>query len=902
VKQQQRQADTPSVWHANRRAAIFVLPPPAMPAIVKSSSRSRLTHAATVGSVAAVLGLVITSPASAQIATPAEGAALHAGAPSIVAARLTGAMRIDGVLSEPAWSQATPITRFTQGDPDEGQPASQPTDVRILHDADALYIGARFTDAAGVSTRLGRRDMALLNSDWFSVTIDSYHDHRTAFRFQMNPAGVQRDATVTMDEGGENEDGSWDAVWEVETSTSADGWIAEVRIPFSQLRFRPEGAMTWGIQLERRIGRRGEIAHFSFVPKRELTGVPRYGHLMGLQEIGAGARAELSPYIAARGEYVDPGENPFRTDHERHVTAGADLLYRLSPNFTLNATINPDFGQVEVDPAVINLGVYETFFPERRPFFVEGSQIFNFTGNTSGGNLFYSRRVGRRPQLSPGTERADIPEASTILGAAKVTGRTGNGWSLGLLDAVTGRETIRYLDASDARQTFVAEPQTNYFIARAKRDMAEGRTTIGGVLTSVARQLTTPAAEAALRSSAVTAGVDFRHELPDQSWALSGTAAMTRVAGSEASLIALQRQSHHYFQRLDATHLGVDTVTSMSGYSAGFNLAKQAGEHWTGSVAAAITAPEFEANDLGFATRTDRKDVQGVVQYEENQPGRFLRNWNATAVYRHEMNFANDRIQAFGELGLEARHLSYWEADVGLTLRQRALDDRSTRGGPIIIRPGSVELGVGFQSDPRKPITASLDVSVADGEFGGDEFGLEGSVAIRASPRWSLSVGPSFTRGRVAAQYRGTFTDAAATTTFGRRYLFAPLEFTELQANIRANITFAPRITLEMFVQPLIYSSDYLPAGALTAPRTFTFASWSGAPTDEGDNTERSLRGNAVLRWEWRPGSAIYVAWQQTRESFGPESDFRFGRDQRLLFEAPPDNILVVKATYWLSM
>jgi hypothetical protein len=861
--------------------------------------RDRRTRAPIPASL--LLLAIAVSPTLAQLPAP-EVTELHASAPAIAASRLTGTIRIDGSLSDPAWAEATPVTRFIQRDPEEGRPVTQPTEVRILYDADALYIGARFRDAAAVSARLGRRDMALLNADWFAVTIDSYHDHRTAFRFAVNPAGVQRDATVTMGAGGENEDGSWDAVWDVETSTSAEGWVAEVRIPFSQLRFRPDGDMTWGVQLERRIGRRGEIAHFSFVPKRELTGVPRYGHLTGLREIGAGTRAEITPYVAARGEYVDPGENPFRTDHERHVTAGADLLYRLSTNFTLNATINPDFGQVEVDPAVINLGVYETFFPERRPFFVEGSQIFNFTGNTSGGSLFYSRRVGRRPQLSPGTDRSDIPDASTILGAAKVTGRTRNGWSLGLLDAVTARETVRFLDADDIPRSTVGEPQTNYFIARAKRDMAGGRTTVGGVLTSVARALTTPAAEAAMRSSAITAGIDFRHETTDRSWSLSGTAAATRVAGSEASIIALQRQSHHYFQRLDAAHLGIDTATSLTGYSAGFNLAKQAGEHWTGSIAAAITAPEFEANDLGFATRTDRKDVQTVVEYEENQPGRFLRSWSSSAEYRHEMNFAGDRIQSFGELGFEVQHLSYWEADIGVTLRRRALDDRSTRGGPIIIRPGALSISVGVSSDPRKSMIASADVFVSDGEFGGEEFEVGGSVAIRTSPRWSLSIGPSFSRGRVAAQYRGTYVDATATETFGRRYLFAPLDFTQLEASIRGSVTFAPRVTLEMFAQPLIYSSDYLPAGALTAPRTLSFAPWAGAPAEEGDETERSLRGNAVLRWEWRPGSTIYLAWQQTRESFGPENAFRFGRDQRLLFEAPSDNIFVLKATYWLSM
>jgi len=850
----------------------------------------------------ALLVLATHAVAQAQPPIPATAAPLHADAPVVQAAPAGGAVRIDGSLDEAAWARATPVSAFRQRDPDEGAPVSQRSEIRVLHDADALYIGAHFTDSAGVTSRLGRRDMALLNSDWLAVTIDSYHDHRTAFRFQVNPHGVQRDATVSMGGHGEAEDASWDAVWEVETSVGADGWVAEIRIPFSQLRFRPETDATWGIQFERIIGRRGEIAHFAFVPRRELTGVPRYGHLEGLRGIGAGERLELTPYVAARAEHVDPGQNPFRTDRERGATAGADLLYRLTSNFTLNATINPDFGQVEVDPAVINLGVYETFLPERRPFFVEGSQIFDFTGNTSGGSLFYSRRIGRRPQFAPSTQRADIPDASTIIGAVKVSGRTRDGWSLGILNATTAREDVRYLDAANVEQSLVGEPLTNYFIARGRRDLANGRSAVGGALTSVRRDLSNTVLEDFFRSSATTGGIDFRHESVGRSWLLTGTAAITHVAGSEASIIALQRQSHHYFQRPDATHLGVDTTTRLTGYSAGLNLSRQAGEHWTGSIAAAITAPGYEANDLGFANRTDRRDAQAVLTYAENRPGRFLRRWSVTAVSRNEINFDGDRVQTTNQLIANALRMNYWAANAAIVRRSRVFDDRSTRGGPLIVRPGKLELLAGVSSDARRPITGSLNASLGNEEFGGHEIDLVASLAIRTSSRWNLVVGPFYSRGRIAAQYRATVTDPTATATFGRRYFFAPLEFTQLNASVRANVTFAPRMTLEVYAQPLIFTSDYLATEALTAPRTFSFEPAAGGPATTGDNTARSLRGNAVLRWEWRPGSTVYLAWQQTRSRRGPESEFDFGRDQRLLFEAPPDNIFVLKASYWLSM
>ena len=878
------------------------------PSLVPSRAPVPGSRAARTALVALAIPLALAArPLRAQDAPrPPDGprpaaADLHASAPVMRAAAAPSAIRVDGRLDDAAWQAAVPVTTFTQRDPEEGRPVSQPTEARILFDDDALYVGVRLADSVGVTTRLGRRDMPLLNSDWFAVTLDSYHDHRTAFRFQVNPGGVQRDATVTMGNGGENDDASWDPVWEVATTADAGGWTAELRIPFSQLRFRPGAAQTWGIQLERVIGRRGEVAHLSFVPKRELTGVPRYAHLAGLGDIGPGRRLELLPYVAARGEYVDPGRNPFRTSREHGLAAGADLLYRVTSNLALNATINPDFGQVEVDPAVVNLGVYEVQFPERRPFFVEGSEIFGFTGNTSGGSLFYSRRIGRRPQLGAPTPRADLPDVTTILGAAKLSGRTRGGWSVGVLDAVTGREEARFLDASDAPRTLTAEPLTNYFMARARRDLRGGRSAVGGALGSVARRLDTPELVDALRSSALTGGVDFRHEWAARSWSLTGSAAFSHVRGSEAAIVATQRQSHHYFQRPDADHLDVDSTTALAGYSTGLSLTKQAGEHWTGSLAGALTSPRYEVNDLGFATRTDRQDVQGVLTYAENRPGRRLRSWAWNSVVRHETNFDGDRVQLLLHSSAQARFLNFWTVGTSVSVRPKSIDDRSTRGGPAMQRPGNRSITASVNSDPRRALTSGLSLSVERTDFGGETTGLSGSLSIRTSSRWNLTVAPSFSRGRIAAQYLTSTVDATASETYGRRYVFAPLDFTQLDANLRLNVTFTPHLSLETYAQPLIFSSDYGQAGALRAPRTFEFAPLAEQPAGL-DNTLRSLRGNAVLRWQWRPGSTLYLAWQQTRRGFGADGGFDLGRDPRLLLRTAPDNIVVLKATYWLSM
>ncbi|HEX7239504.1 MAG TPA: DUF5916 domain-containing protein, partial [Longimicrobiaceae bacterium] len=386
---------------------------------------------------AALLGLlalpaVLAAQTPQQPAASSAGADVHGGtAPVSRATRTDRAPRIDGRLDDEAWAAAVPITEFTQVDPVEGAPASERTEARVLFDDDALYVGVRLYDRHPVSARLGRRDMPIGDSDWVGLMIDSYHDHRTAFGFDLNPAGVRRDEIKIIDV----DDNSWDPVWEGATSVDSAGWSAEYRIPFSQLRFSPRDEQTWGIQVERIIRRNQEYSVSAFTPKKERGGVPRYGHLEGLRGVRPGRRLEVLPYTVARAEYVDPAGNPFRTDSEYGTSAGVDLKYRVTSNLTLDATVNPDFGQVELDPADVNLSAYETFFQEKRPFFVEGADAFAFGTGSGASNLFYSRRIGRTPQLfAPGA--AEELSATTILGAAKLSGKTA-GWSVGVMEALT---------------------------------------------------------------------------------------------------------------------------------------------------------------------------------------------------------------------------------------------------------------------------------------------------------------------------------------------------------------------------------------------------------------------------------------------------------------------------------
>jgi hypothetical protein len=822
------------------------------------------------------------------------------------AARATGTIRLDGKLDEPAWAAAPVTDAFTQIDPEEGRPASQRTEVRVLFDDDALYVGVRLHDNGPIKARLGRRDMDLGDSDWFGVMIDSYHDHRTAFGFDVNPAGVRRDEVKTIDQ----DDNSWDPVWDVATESDNAGWTAEYRIPFSQLRFSGDSAQTWGIQFERIVGRRNEYSVSTFIPKSERGGVPKYGHLEGVQNVRARKRLELLPYVVQRAEYVDPGPNPFRTDKEFFTAGGLDLLFRASSNLTLNATINPDFGQVEVDPAVVNLGVYETFFEEKRPFFVEGSEIFAFGANgTSGGQLFYSRRIGRNPTLAGPGSAVDVPTNTTILGAGKLSGKVG-GWSLGVLSALTAKEQARAMInepglPGQPGRTLVdkttAEPLASYTVARARRELRNGQTFIGGVLTSVQRELDSDFARGVMHKSALAGGFDFSHEWSNRTWALTGDIEGSRVEGSAQAITRTQRQSNHFFQRPDADHLDYDsTRTSLDGYSMNMTLSKQGGEHWRGDVGAALTSPGYETNDLGFSYRTDRRDVQANLTYVQNRPGKHLRNWNVNAFSRAEHNFDWERILSFAGFGFVARTLNYWTLHGFTQVYFPALDDRLTRGGPIAKRPGWTSLGLFAASDGRKPVSGSVFVSTDQYQYGGYNYTAQVSAIVRTSTRWNLTVGPNVARRYNTAQFVLSAPDTSYTPTFGRRYVFAPLDQTEVSLVTRFNYTFTPRLSLETFMQPLISSGDYGALKQLRAARTYDFIPYT-AQSPDFDFNFRSLRGNAVLRWEWRPGSTMFFAWQQSRSDVAPIGDFSLGRDRRALFGAPPDNIFLVKVNYWLN-
>ena len=771
-----------------------------------------LRHARLISALFALFASPLSSPAQTETSSQ--------DAPTARAALLAGTIHMDGVLDEEAWREAPVITGFIQNDPEEGRPASQRTEVRILFDRENLYVAARLLDTADVSTRLARRDVYMPDSDWFSIAVDSYHDHLTAYRFMVNPSGVRSDEVLS---GGESDHGddSWDPVWQAETSVDEGGWSVEMRIPFSQLRFDDADVQRWGIQLERTIGRRQEQSVFSFTPKQERGGIARYGHLDGLSDVRQGGGLELLPYMVARAEYIPvetpvdaPFPDPFRDGSDYRASGGLDLKYRLASNVTLNATVNPDFGQVELDPAVVNLTAYETRYEEKRPFFVEGADIFRFgdAGGWEGSNqLLYSRRIGGGTRGgAPGAVYEDVPSSATILGAAKLTGRTANGWSVGVLEAVTAEEVGRFVDRQGDRGEEVVAPRSNYLVGRVQRSLREGSTVMGAMATTVNRHLTGTGLAPTLRAEAYSGGMDLMHEWADRAWALSSYFALSRIAGSPAAITAAQRASARYYQRPDAEHLSLDpSATSLNGYVFSASLDKQAGLHWRGSVDVGATSPGFEINDLGYQRDADRLSSGASLRYVENRPGDTFRSWNVDVRADGSWNYARDFLGVWMEAEAEAELLSYWRYGLGFSHQFPGFDDRLTRGGPLTRGVESNEVSASVESDSRAPWSAEADFSYRWDEAGGDEYGLELQFGLRSSSSWNLSLGPELSRERSAAQYVGSIADPVATRTYGRRYLFAELDQVTLSLEGRLNWTFRPGLSLEAYVQPFLASAAF---------------------------------------------------------------------------------------------
>lgn len=890
---------------------------------------------------AVALAAAFAVPCAAQTPPPFDPD--HGAAPVARAVRLEGTIAVDGRLDEAAWTTAPAVTDFWQFDPDEGIYVSEPTEVRFLYDDDALYVGAWLWDRDGVMpTRLSKRDIATPDTELFAVHLDTYHDHRTSYNFRTNPSGTKNDRMESGGVGGgAGGDPSFNPVWEVRTSITDRGWFAEIRIPFSQMRFSGDEEQVWGLQIERKLRPVQENTVWAYTPKAEAQGQARYGHLVGIRGIRPGRKLEILPYAGGRAEYVDAPRspavsfgNPFRSGSDYFGYAGLDLKYKVTSNLTLDATANPDFGQVEVDPAVINLTAFETRFAERRPFFIEGAEIFDF-GQPAGAQVLYSRRIGRAPHGSvPGAAVYSLtPTATTILGAAKLTGKTAGGWSLAALDAVTARETASWLEPDGMERDVEVEPATNYFAGRARREMRSGQTILGFLATAVNRGLAGSPLERSLHRTAYAGGIDLSHEFANRTYDLDVLFTPSRVSGTPAALLGTQRSSARYYQRPDADHLELDSAaTALSGYAWRASINKIAG-FWRWEMMTSGVSPGYEVNDLGFQNNADRIGLEATLGYEQTRRGALFRNWNLYGTPELAWNYGGDLIQAGAALRGQAQLVNFSTVSGRVSASPARSNPRLTRGGPLTRDPAAWTASAAFNTDTRTRITGRLGVEASGDRSGAWQWTGTGTLLYKGGATLDLSLGPSLTRSRGTAQYVTTIPDPTAAATFGRRYVFADLRQTTLSMDTRVNVTLTPDVSFELFAQPFIASGDYESLKELAAPRTLDFRRYGvdagtiapvdgstrflvdpdgtgPAPAFRVDNKDfnlRSLRANAVFRWEWRPGSTLYLVWQQMRSGSLAYADdpaagrFALGRDARELFELDSDNIFLVKASYWFN-
>ena len=855
-------------------------------AIVYAIGDAAEAHAQAVSSSAS------TARTKGNNSVPAERSPARFGS----AARTTQAPVLDGKLDDVAWQSAPVIDQFLEYEPNTGATPRFRTELRVLYDDKYLYVMGRMFDPApdSILSLLARRDVRT-ESEQLKLVIDSYHDRRTGYQFIVNPAGVKRDFYVYNDN---TEDVTWDAVWDVATKIDSLGWTAEFRIPFSQIRFNRDVSKTFGLLVVRDVARTRQRISWPLY-RRDVQGyVSQAGEIEGIEQLPQPRRLEVTPYVVTKNSTRLERTGAYSTPQTQAV--GADVKLGIGSNLTLDATINPDFGQVEADPSVLNLGAFEQFFEERRPFFLEGAGIFQFRttcGDIDNGctGLFYSRRIGRAPQLNGAYSDPANPTASRILGATKLSGRLANGVSVGVLGTVTEREQ------GPGEQTL--EPQTTYAIARVQQDLRNGQSGIGAMLTATNRRLD-QWSEKFLRSDAYTGGVDVRHRFHKNDYEIAAYAAGTSVSGSAAAIAATQRSSVHQYDRPDDDLAYDPTRTSLTGDAQRISMSKFGGGVTRFQTVLERFSPGFESNDVGFLNRADQQMVRNWFSLQFNDPTRFYRraftNFNTSNTWNTAGLAISQGLNTNWHVELKN---TYWMHGGGnLNDRIATYDDRVSRGGPAVRRSPSYNWFAGVEGDRRKWYTPVMFT----GRFGGDEgrsrgWWIDPSLQIRVSSRFSASTNLFYERATNDDQW---LSNAQPTRGGATSYTFARLQQTTVRMTGRVNYTATPTLSAQLYLQPFVSSGDYTDWKELADPRSGSYAARYKpfGTRDPGGFNVREFRSNAVVRWEYRPASTVFFVWQQGRSGNDPsQPNFDFSRDVGGVFNLHPMNAFLVKASYWFN-
>jgi hypothetical protein len=832
-------------------------------------------------------------------------------------------IRVDGALHEPAWAEATPIVDFLQKEPTEGAQPTERMEIRFVYNSSSLYVGARMYKAPGsaIQAPMGRRDR-VEQSEHVLIALDTFLDRRTAYVFGVTATGVRldrfhpRDDETAFDEG-------FDPVWQARTQVDEEGWTAELWIPFSQLRFNAGAEQVWGLNVRRFTPTLNEEDYWIPVPRTITAWASRFGNLEGIDGLTSNLRLEVLPYVAVSSNITGNRDplNPFDRGGNLGSQAGADLKIGVGPNLTLDMTFNPDFGQVEADPAEVNLSANETIFPEKRPFFIEGARLMSFTAAT---NFFYSRRIGA-PPIGPATgDYVDYPREATILAAGKLTGRLPSGTSLGILGAVTDEETARVFDRATGTTTPVrVAPRTTYALARVQQEFGPDTSTVSGMATAVLRDVQPGDPLAALLvHRAFGLATDSTLRFKGGLYELSAYAGMTHLQGEPDAIARVQRSSAHFAQRPDRDyHLYDPSLRSLTGYKVGAIFERTGGRHWIWSVANANESPGFEANDIGRLNSADSHSFSGDLRYRETEPGKLLRNYAIGVRPNSEWNYGGDQQVASLQFYTNQTWENFWNTKGSFTRNFRHPDARLTRGGPLMERPSRWNLNLELLNNETSQTTWSGELDIGETEDGGLTRRFNGHLGFRPGYQWQISIDPHLLWQIDTQQYLTTL-EGGRPETYDKRYVFGTVDRNTYSVQFRLNYTFKPDLNLDVYAEPFAASGHYYDLGELAeaSTRLRLIYGTSGTTavrqpdgsllvTDGNDSftlsnpdfNVHSFRCNVVLRWEWRPGSTLYVVWQQDRSQRESIGD-RIGLfDPFRSLTAPGNNYFVVKTSFWWS-
>jgi hypothetical protein len=840
---------------------------------------------------------------------------------------------LDGEITENSWNAAEWDTGFIQLTPYENRPPSQPTNFKILYDNNFIYVAIKAFDSSpdSIVRRMSRRDDD--EGDLVGIAFDTYHDKRTAFVFEVNAAGVKIDAVVTED--GNNWDYDWDPIWYVKTTIDSNGWTAEMKIPITQLRFGKQSEYVWGLQVGRHFFRKGEDSGWKLISPNAPGWVSFFGELHGIRGISPKKQNDIIPYMVAELErYEKSDENPFETGKGSRMSGGLDGKIGITNDFTLDFTINPDFGQVEADPSVVNLTAFETYYEEKRLFFIEGRNIVNFNmtqgGPLSTDNLLYSRRIGRPPQLYPDiddNEYVKMPLNTTIIAAGRLTGKTRNGWSVGLLEAVTQREDA-VIDSGGRRRSEPVEPLTNYVLGRVQKDFNKGNTRIGGMFTATNRRLDEPVL-LELRKSAYTGGIDVNHQWKNKTYYINFKTLFSYVSGTKEAILATQTSAPRYFQRPDAPHLHVDSsLTSLTGFGGTITGGRAGNSKWPFLIWVTWRSPSLELNDMGYLYTPDIIQEVFWVGYHNYEPFSIFRNFFVNFNQWYASTFGWEKIYMGGNANINARFKNYWFASIGAEANTTSRSNTDLRGGPALLSEPSFNAFINISTNNRKKLIFTLG--------GNDYFGLRhefsivncyGDIDWRVSKALKISLTPSVMFNNQQLAYVNNVEDSL----FAIHYIRGKMKQVETSLTIRLTYNITPDFTIQYYGMPFVSAGDYDHFSRIANPSSRNLyerfdefsnlqisqyieddkikyavdANIDGRPDfwfDNPDFNRFEYRSNLVARWEYLPGSTAYLVWSFSQFRYHNNGDYSFSRDMGEIFRVHPHMIFLFKISYRIGL